>query len=237
MADDIPDLRARIKAVARGDRDAWAPPPVRPAATVAMLRQGEAGVEVYLMRRMSTMVFAPQMHVFPGGAVEADDGAVASAEAFRAAAVREVEEETGVRIADAGELVPFARWVTPEVEKRRYDTAFFAIAVPEEQLPTLVGTEASQASWVTPEQALAANAAGEMSMLPPTAATLGQLSGYPDVATVLAAVADLPRPALMPVPRESGDGIEWGLIDFLTGAPITDLTEAGLPPSWGMGLG
>lgn len=57
------------------------------------------------------------------------------------------------------------------------------------------------------------------------------------MAAVLAVVADLPRPALMPVPRPVGDGIEWGLIDYLSGVPITDLADAGLPQSWGMGLG
>lgn len=165
MAAEIPDLQPHIIAVAHGDRDVWTPPAVRPRRDSGHAGEGEAGVEVYLMRRTSTMVFAPEMHVFPGGAVESEDGAPASEEAFRAAAVREVEEETGVLIEDPAALVPFARWVTPEV-KRRYDTAFFAIAVPAEQLPALVGTEASQARWVTPEQALAANAAGEMAMLP-----------------------------------------------------------------------
>lgn len=233
----VPDLATRIRAVAQGDTELWTPPPVRAAATVALLRDGEAGVEVYLMRRTSTMAFAPEMHVFPGGAVEAEDGPDGSEESFRAAAIREVEEETGVRIGDLADLVPFARWVTPAVEKRRYDTAFFATAVPAEQLPALVGTEASHARWVTPARALAANAAGEMAMLPPTLATLGQLDGHDDVAATLFAVSRLPRPALMPVPRAEGEGVAWELIDYHSGATITDLEEAGLPPTWGMGLG
>ncbi|HQZ84376.1 MAG TPA: NUDIX hydrolase [Actinomycetota bacterium] len=234
---ETPTLAARIDAVARGDRAGWTPPPVRSAATVALVRAGTDGVQVYLMKRVRTMVFAPTMHVFPGGAVEPDDGPPESAEGFRAAAVREVEEETGLLLPDPSALVPFARWVTPEVEVRRYDTAFFAVEVPPGVGPELTGTEASHSEWLTPEVALSENAAGRMAMLPPTIATLHQLSGYPDPATLLAGVALLPRPVLMPVPVLVNDQLTWTLHDLAAGTVLTDSTQAGLPASWSMGLG
>ena len=45
----------------------------RPAATVVLLRPGPGGPEVLLTRRPSTMAFAADMHVFPGGAVDPGD--------------------------------------------------------------------------------------------------------------------------------------------------------------------
>ena len=49
------------------------PPVARPAATVALIRDGVAGLEVYLLRRVSAMAFAAGMHVFPGGSVDPAD--------------------------------------------------------------------------------------------------------------------------------------------------------------------
>ena len=49
------------------------PAPVRQAATVMLLRDGAHGLEVFMLRRVSTMAFAPSMHVFPGGGVDRRD--------------------------------------------------------------------------------------------------------------------------------------------------------------------
>ena len=45
----------------------------RDAATIALVRDGEQGLETYLLRRRSTLEFAPGMLVFPGGGVHAGD--------------------------------------------------------------------------------------------------------------------------------------------------------------------
>ena len=91
----------------------------RDAATLALLRQGAGGVEVYVLRRVTTMAFAPGMHVFPGGTVDPRDlesgtgwfgpaPAVwaerfgvdeARARGLVLAAVRETFEESGVLLA------------------------------------------------------------------------------------------------------------------------------------------
>jgi 8-oxo-dGTP pyrophosphatase MutT (NUDIX family) len=98
--------------------------PVEPrnAATVALLRPGAGGAEVYLLRRHAGMAFARGMYVFPGGGVDArDDDAVAwagpapaawaarlgvdesLARALVCAAVRETFEESGVLFAGPDE--------------------------------------------------------------------------------------------------------------------------------------
>ena len=46
---------------------------MREAATVVLVRDGAAGLEVFMLRRSSRLVFTPGAYVFPGGAVDADD--------------------------------------------------------------------------------------------------------------------------------------------------------------------
>jgi 8-oxo-dGTP pyrophosphatase MutT (NUDIX family) len=79
-------------------------------------------------------------------------------------------------------LRPWAHWITPRFEPRRYDTWFFLAALPKEQQTRDVSGEADRASWIRPRDAVAAAAAGEVAMLPPTWAVLEQLAGYSRVA-------------------------------------------------------
>jgi len=96
-------------------------PPVTPrdAATVMLLRPAGPGLEVYMLRRKSSMAFAPGAFVFPGGSVDARDADLQTAwagpdpaawgEIFEVgpelacalvcAAVRETFEESGVLLA------------------------------------------------------------------------------------------------------------------------------------------
>ncbi len=242
------EFGARARALAAGQH---VPAPTRDAATVVLLRDGQDGLEAYLLRRVTSMAFAAGMHVFPGGSVDPRDTAlpdarwtgppaaawtgILSAEeplarALVCAAVRETFEESGVLLAgpSTGEVVadttdatwetdrqglierslslagllerrglvlradllrPWAHWITPEVEPRRYDTRFFLAAVPVGQRPRDVGGEADAVEWLRPQQALDRAAAGEVALLPPTAFTLAELSAYGDVAAALAAAA------------------------------------------------
>lgn len=73
-------------------------------------------------------------------------------------------------------LVPCGHWVTPEAEPRRYDTRFYLAALPPGQRTRDVSGEADRVAWLRPADAQAAVAAGEMRMLPPTAAMLAMLA-------------------------------------------------------------
>ena len=73
-------------------------------------------------------------------------------------------------------LRAWSRWVTPVTEERRYDTRFFAAALPAGQLARDVSGEADRAGWVGPDEALAAARRREIGVLPPTAGTLGELA-------------------------------------------------------------
>lgn len=88
---------------------------------------------------------------------------------------------------DAAALRPWARWVTPPGEKRRYDTRFFVGALPAGAVAEDVTTESSEAAWVPVAEALAQAERGERMLLPPTLVTLGGLTKFATVSDVLAA--------------------------------------------------
>jgi 8-oxo-dGTP pyrophosphatase MutT (NUDIX family) len=99
-------------------------------------------------------------------------------------------------------LTPWARWITPEASPRRFDTWFFAAALPSGQTATAAPEgfgdhadpgESESGTWLSPAAALEAARAGEITLLPPTAVTLGELAGHHDVASVLAC-----RPVITP---------------------------------------
>lgn len=227
------------------------PPPVRPAATVILLRDRPDGLQTWLLTRGSGLAFAAGMSVYPGGRVDDTDGAVelrpagraqqvaaaldmsvGSAHRLLAAAARELFEETGVLLAatwdgsartdiaaemaaarpaveageyrfaqllrdhrlavDADALVPWARWITPESEPRRYDTVFFVAVAPPGVQPANVTTESATADWVDVRAVLA----GGRALMLPTRVTLSAVAEYRTAAQVLAAAA---RQDLRPV--------------------------------------
>ena len=124
--------------------------PARQAATAIVLRDSDAGPEVLLVKRNPESRFMGGAWVFPGGAVHEDDGDHA------AAALRELEEEAGLRLADVQSLVPFSRWITPAEVTIRFDTLFFVAAAPPDAEPRVDGAECVDARWITPAAALAA---------------------------------------------------------------------------------
>ena len=86
------------------------PAPLRPAATVLLLRDGASGVEVLMTRRSATASFAPGAYVFPGGGIDAADALAHGQSTRRAsqsdlhltqaiAAIRESFEELGILLA------------------------------------------------------------------------------------------------------------------------------------------
>lgn len=91
-------------------------------------------------------------------------------------------------------LRPWANWITPVVEPRRYDTHFFVAVLPEGQLADGATTEAAEVRWHTPAEELDRWRAGEDILLPPTWAQLDALAAYASTAEILAA-----EPAIDPI--------------------------------------
>jgi 8-oxo-dGTP pyrophosphatase MutT (NUDIX family) len=100
-------------------------------------------------------------------------------------------------------LTPWARWITPEGEPRRFDARFFAAALPAGQVATGHAAESDRIAWLRPADAIESARAGEISLLPPTATTLH------DFAVAEGAVAD-------------GDGREDAVIEILGRRPVIE---------------
>ncbi len=238
-----------------------AKPPARiiPAATILMVRDGQTGVEVFMVKRHHQIDFASGALVFPGGKLapgDSDprlraliDGAEAYSDgelALAACAIREAFEESGILLARkpgstdllsgadvlaldehrvplneeklgladfleangirlaADRLVRFARWITPDMMPKRFDTWFFIAAAPEGQLGAHDGYESVDSVWVTAEQAIAEP--DRWTVIFPTRMNLLKLGQSATAAEAIASAAATPVVTVTPwvEPREGG---------------------------------
>ncbi len=163
---------------------------------------------VLLLKRSPTMAFAPGMHVFPGGGVADID--LRSEDPLRACAVRETFEEVAIEVAHC---VLFDRWITPEVEERRYDVSFYLADVESEG--RLSTTEADELLWIEPAAAAAAHDRGLCPMLRPTYIVLEQLSN--------GRITEDPSRVVPKLPRARADGL-WDVIDARSGQVLLTTT-------------
>jgi 8-oxo-dGTP pyrophosphatase MutT (NUDIX family) len=159
-------------------------PPTTPrqAASVILLREADAGFEALLVKRNPAQRFMGGYWVFPGGAVDADEGDGEAA--HRAAAVRELREEAGVGGIGAGELVRYSRWITPELLRIRFDTHFFLALAPAGTVARCDGHECIAQRWGTPAGLVAAYDAGALTLALPTLSHLEQLAEFASAAAL-----------------------------------------------------
>ena len=198
------DRRVPSAVAARAAAVAGPPVPARASASVVLLREGAAGegLETYLLHRHARMAFAPSVVVFPGGGVDPGDP---GPDRRLSCALRETAEETGVVLAPEA-LAPWAHWVTPEVEPRRYDTLFYVAALPADAEARDVSGETTHAGWRRPASALAAAARGELALMPPTVSVLLELADLPDLAAVADAARDRVVEVVLPGLQRADDG-------------------------------
>ena len=156
----------------------------RPAATVIVLRGGAETLEVLLVKRNPESRFMGGAWVFPGGAVDREEGQ--GQDALRTAGLRELEEEAGISLAGPEELVPFSRWITPAQVKIRFDTWFYLAPLPPGATPQIDGAEIVDSRWYGPAAALEASAAGDLFLVFPTIKHLEQLSVFGSADELLA---------------------------------------------------
>jgi len=77
---------------------------------------------------------------------------------------------------DLSALTVFARWITPPLTPKRFDTWFYAVSAPAEQLAACDGRETVDAEWIAPAEALRLAAAGERKVIFPTRMNLQLLA-------------------------------------------------------------
>ncbi|MEO3798299.1 NUDIX hydrolase [Nonomuraea sp. B10E15] len=90
-------------------------------------------------------------------------------------------------------LKPWAHWITPEIERKRFDTRFFAAVLPDGQRTRDVGGEADQVVWQRPAEAVELARQGKIFLMPPTHRTLTELAACGSVGDVLATPREIVR--------------------------------------------
>ncbi|MFO0688980.1 MAG: NUDIX domain-containing protein [Myxococcota bacterium] len=188
--------------------DAKTAEPATLAATVILLRDGEAGLETLMLRRNSKIAFGG-MSVFPGGRLDPADWEGLSPEdeigAARRAAVREAFEECGLRVAPDS-VLHYSHWTPPMVQMRRFVTWFFVARAGEGDVEIDHG-EIHESTWLRPVDALRRREQGEIELAPPTLVTLVELSAHADVESALAAVAKRTPERFQTVIAKGDDGM------------------------------
>jgi 8-oxo-dGTP pyrophosphatase MutT (NUDIX family) len=152
--------------------------PVYPAATVVLVRDGDAGLEALLVQRNKTVQHMGGMWVFPGGKVDEADYP-ADRDEYRAAinaAIRETREEAGLEVS-ADQLVYLSHWTTPEGAKRRFATWFFLTILEDGQEVSVDGGEIALHRWVSPATAISESAddGHPLRLMPPTYVSLADI--------------------------------------------------------------
>ena len=103
-------------------------------------------------------------------------------------------------------LVHFARWITPVHNPRRFDTHFFALAAPVDQLAAHDGTESVESMWIAPRDVVTGSEAGRFKLVFATLMNLRRLDRYMTVAEALEAAAHTKVVTVTPELVARGEG-------------------------------
>lgn len=129
----------------------------------------------------------------------------------------ELVRELGLKL-DLAALETFARWITPDMMPKRFDTWFYVVRATGEQLAVCDGWETVDAEWITPAEALRLEAAGERTIIFPTRMNLKLLAEASSAADataraaartlvpVLPKVEKRPDGAVLVIPEDAGYG-------------------------------
>jgi 8-oxo-dGTP pyrophosphatase MutT (NUDIX family) len=153
---------------------------------------GRAGpLEVLMMHRHARSSFAPDVWVFPGGAVEEIDRLRAEGDllnSMRYAAARELFEETGVSLGeplDLEKLVWTSRWITPKGSPKRFDTYFFLTLAGRDVVAVADEREAVDITWISPAEAIERSLRDDFPLVFPTLKNLEAMVGFGSVAELI----------------------------------------------------
>ena len=126
-------------------------------------------------------------------------------------------------------MIPFAHWITPEGLPKRFDTHFFLLAAPVDQLGAHDGSESVEGLWIAPQQALREAEARTRTLVFATRLNLMKLARYATVAAAVAATRATPIVTVMPrliartatsrtlrIPAEAGYGVTEVVVDAQT---------------------
>lgn len=123
-------------------------------------------------------------------------------------------------------LVPFAHWITPEFMPKRFDTWFFLVPAPRDQVAAHDGEESVDSVWIAPDAAVADAKTGRRSIIFPTLRNVIKLARARSVADAIAQARSRPIVAVLPTVGRGPDGPVIRIpaeADYdLTEAPLDD---------------
>lgn len=114
-----------------------------------------------------------------------------------------VVEAEGLTLSVAA-LWPYARWVTPPIETRRFDARFLVTRAPIGQTPLHDAVETTASAWLSPKAALAAYDSGEIQLAPPTLRVLLELAAIGSAGAVIDGCRGRVPAPIAPQPRAEG---------------------------------
>ncbi len=123
-------------------------------------------------------------------------------------------------------LRPYAHWITPQVESKRFDTRFLLARMPSNQIPVHDSIELTDSLWITPADALVRQKAGELLLMPPTLKTMEELADFSSVDQLFTEAASREIQPILPQTFTTSDG--FGV--KLPHDPEYTLTDFKLPP-------
>jgi 8-oxo-dGTP pyrophosphatase MutT (NUDIX family) len=209
-----------------GDEDpAWAAhasgwaafDPLQRALRIGAIREAFEEAGILLCERRDGSVFA-----------EACDPAVREAVDKGDTPFLDVVRELGVRL-NLDALSVFARWITPVMMPKRFDTWFYVVRAPADQVAACDGRETVDAEWIAPSEALRLAAAGERTVIFPTRMNLKLLAEASSAAdavaraeartlvTVLPEVKNGPDGRVLVLPADAGYGAVAERMDAVMG--------------------
>jgi hypothetical protein len=117
----------------------------------------------------------------------------------------DVVRELGVRLRlDA--LTVFARWITPVMMPKRFDTWFYAVRAPADQVAAADGREAVDAEWIAPAEVLRLAEAGERTVIFPTRMNVQLLAEANSAADCVARAQARELVTVLPQVETRGEG-------------------------------
>jgi 8-oxo-dGTP pyrophosphatase MutT (NUDIX family) len=130
---------------------------------------------------------------------------------------------------DLAALHPFARWITPEAEARRFDARFFLALAPEGLTGLHDEHETMASFWASPQEVLRRFEANEVQLMPPTHRTIAILAECASTGDVIAMADAANLDPICPrlVPQKDDQGETMALV--LPGDPEHSVQEPRVP--------